>query len=167
MGRKETRVHETVRAEHVPAGRICAHGEAYKNGRHRRQGNAAGCGCRLRRGATIGYLRELHPGWEVSGIDADPAFCAAGMTETGRAESLPFPDGSIDVILMECSLSKTEQPERAAAEAFRVLKTGGWLLISDMYARRREILSDGGGMLGRLEGAHRIWKRDGGGVFCV
>ena len=28
-----------------------------------------------------------------------------------------------------------------------------------MYARRREILSDGGGMLGRLEGAHRIWKR--------
>ena len=42
MGRKETRVHETVRAEHVPAGRICAHGEAYKNGRHRRQGNAAG-----------------------------------------------------------------------------------------------------------------------------
>ena len=114
-----------------------------------------GCG----EGATIGYLRELHPGWEVSGIDADPAFCAAGMTETGRAESLPFPDGSIDVILMECSLSKTEQPERAAAEAFRVLKTGGWLLISDMYARRREILSDGGGMLGRLEGAHRIWKR--------
>ena len=95
-----------------------------------------GCG----EGATIGYLRELHPGWEVSGIDADPAFCAAGMTETGRAESLPFPDGSIDVILMECSLSKTEQPERAAAEAFRVLKTGGWLLISDMYARRREIL---------------------------
>ena len=81
-----------------------------------------GCG----EGATIGYLRELHPGWEVSGIDADPAFCAAGMTETGRAESLPFPDGSIDVILMECSLSKTEQPERAAAEAFRVLKTGGW-----------------------------------------
>ena len=121
-----------------------------------------GCG----EGATIGYLRELHPGWEVSGIDADPAFCAAGMTETGRAESLPFPDGSIDVILMECSLSKTEQPERAAAEAFRENRR---LAVNQRYVRpppgdpvRR---GRDAGAAGRR--APHLETPDGGGIFCV
>ncbi len=112
-----------------------------------------GCG----KGATVEYLREKFPSWEVCGIDKNPELCADGLVKTACAEELPFSDASLDVIFMECSLSKTENPEKALQEAFRVLKPDGWLLISDMYARKKELLADG--MLGRLELADRIWRR--------
>lgn len=112
-----------------------------------------GCG----EGATVEYLRNRFPAWEISGLDKNPAFCTPGMIETGRAEALPAANASMDVVFMECSLSKTESPEKALQEALRVLKPEGWLLISDMYARKKELLADG--LLGRLELAERIWHR--------
>ncbi len=121
-----------------------------------------GCG----QGATVEFLRLRFPRWNVRGLDADPALCREGLVETGRAEALPFSDGSLDVIFMECSLSKFANPELALREAFRVLRPEGWLLVSDLYARKREWTpgmaeeaGGSGGLLGRLEFSSRIWKR--------
>ena len=58
---------------------------------------------------------------------------------------------------MECSCSKAAEPAAALREAYRVLKPEGWLLMSDMYARKKELFLDG--MLGRLESAKTIRDR--------
>lgn len=43
----------------------------------------------------------------------------------GDAEALPFPDRSFDVVLSACGLWFAPRPERAVAEALRVLRPGG------------------------------------------
>ncbi len=43
----------------------------------------------------------------------------------GDAEALPFPEGSFDAVVMNFGMLHLAQPERAVAEAFRVLRAGG------------------------------------------
>ncbi len=111
-----------------------------------------GCG----RGGTVEYLKCRFPSWIVTGIDPDPSVCREGLILPGRAEALPFSDGSMDILIMECSFSKTEDPKLALKEAFRVLKPDGWLLMSDMYARKKAVKLDG--LLGRLSMIESIRK---------
>ncbi|MFR1310501.1 MAG: methyltransferase domain-containing protein [Gallintestinimicrobium sp.] len=87
-----------------------------------------------------------------------------GWIETGCAEKLPYPDQTADIILMECSCSKAVDPAAALREVYWVLKPEGWLLMSDMYARKKELFLDG--MLGRLESAKTIRDLAGGGGIC-
>jgi SAM-dependent methyltransferase len=51
------------------------------------------------------------------------------------AECLPIPGESVDVILAECTLSVTGKQEQVLAECRRVLRGGGFLIVSDLYAR--------------------------------
>lgn len=117
-----------------------------------------GCGA----GASIAYLRRLHPSWDIRGIDPDPKMRQDKTVDTGKAKSLPFPASSLDAVLMECSLSKTGDPDQALRESLRVLKPDGWLLLSDLYARKKEtgtIFSAKGPYPGRLEYAKTIVSR--------
>ena len=50
-------------------------------------------------------------------------------------ESLPVGDGRFDAVLAECSLSAMSDASRALSEFRRVLRPGGWLILSDVYAR--------------------------------
>jgi len=45
--------------------------------------------------------------------------------QEGDAEALPFPEGSFDAVVMNFGMLHLAQPERALAEAFRVLRAGG------------------------------------------
>ena len=49
----------------------------------------------------------------------------------GSADSLPFPDGSFDIVTCSQSFHHYPYPEKAMAEALRVLKPGGLYILSD------------------------------------
>jgi arsenite methyltransferase len=99
----------------------------------------ADIGCGL--GATVEHLRRSH-GLDAMGIDPAVVSLEQDVRRThslplchGLAEELPFGTGTLDGILAECSLSVIANKQQAVAEFCRVLRPGGKLAITDVYAR--------------------------------
>jgi ubiquinone/menaquinone biosynthesis C-methylase UbiE len=53
----------------------------------------------------------------------------------GWADSLPFPSGSFDAVVSLEMLEFTPQPRRTMREMVRVLRPGGWLLVTNRVGR--------------------------------
>ncbi len=96
-----------------------------------------GCGT----GATVKGLIEAY-GIRAVGLDPSFAMLACGRAANASlllvratGESLPFPDLCFDGILAECSLSLSRDPGAVLRECRRVLRRGGKLVLTDVYAR--------------------------------
>jgi len=82
----------------------------------------------------------------VIGVDVTPEMVVAATAlaaqrrlenvefRVGNVESLPFVSGSVDVVTSRVSAHHYADISRALAEAFRVLKPGGVMLVSDTVA---------------------------------
>ncbi len=95
-------------------------------------------GCGL--GTTVQYLR--HNGFGATGVDLSPLLLQAGHQGysaspllQAMAERLPLVTGCFSAVIAECSLSIFADAGAALAEFFRLLSRGGYLVISDIYAR--------------------------------
>jgi len=76
----------------------------------------------------------------------------------GEIESIPLPDNSVDVIISNCVINLSADKDRVLHEAFRVLKPGGRLAVSDVVTRgdiapevRKSVLLWVGCIAGALE----------------
>jgi SAM-dependent methyltransferase len=124
-------------------------------------GSGAGIDCFL-------ASREVGPDGHVIGVDMTPAMldrarttaAQAGMANVefrlGEIENLPVADASVDAVISNCVVNLSPDKPRVFREAWRALRPGGRLLLSDLVLAREidpELRRDVGLYIGCVSGA--------------
>jgi len=121
--------------------------------------------------------RRVGPTGKVYGLDMTDEMLElaranqtkAGVTNVeflkGDIEHIPLPDNSVDLIISNCVINLSPDKDLVLAEAFRVLKPGGRLAVSDIVVRgeipgaiRRNIELWAGCVAGALEEREYVTK---------
>lgn len=103
----------------------------------------------------------------VIGIDMTPEMIAKARKNAkkkyptvefrlGKIEKLPVADNSVDVIISNCVINLSPDKPKVFKEAFRVLKPGGRLMVSDVVITNQlpeELMNSIGAYVGCLSGA--------------
>lgn len=102
-----------------------------------------GCG----KGIAVKELQENHPNWEIHGIDLLPPKKkekGKGKIIRGEASHLPYKSNQFDLVYSKFAYPYFPDKIKATAEALRVTKAGGVILIGTEEGDAYELVKDEG-----------------------
>ncbi len=96
-----------------------------------------GCGS----GALLRFVGALRPDARLAGVDPAPEMVRAASSARlavvrASAESLPYGDGSFDLVVSSTSFSHWEDRDAGLRECRRVLAAPGAFLLADVFTSR-------------------------------
>lgn len=110
------------------------------------QDNVLDLGCGI--GTTVAYLQNKH---NLASIGVDPSKKLLKEAKIkhpdldlyqGCGEEIPIGDNKMKGVFCECTLSLMDDKDKALAEIYKVLKAQGYLIISDVYARKPSYIEE-------------------------